>query len=306
MLKSAAILILEINDICDKYGYELKDAHPWNMLFKDNKPLFIDIGSIIKKTHKKKSKWIATKEFVVGFIYPLILAHEGEFYLSKKLLNDVDCFYMKTIPASKIEASKAILSSVRKYLLKNHPLFFVYSLLFPRKTVKAVALLSISCGSIFKKLRIRKKKTMWSNYQTNFYKNNFDQNEERFLRFNEITAAINDRISNCDSLIDLAGNSGAMSFFAMKQCSKSLKIINTDYDELAIEASYLTFQENKIPIETYLLNFMKPYSKKTHENFKSDIVLALAVTHHLVLTQKFDINFIFEKVKSYSNTYGRL
>jgi hypothetical protein len=303
MLKDAAIVTLEVNKICNKYGYELKDSHPWNILFKENKPVFIDLGSIIKKTNKKKHSWIATKEFVVGFIYPLILIHEGEFYLAKKILDDGDCFYMNTIPSSKIEESKAVLSTVRKYLLRNHPLFFILSLPFPRKTVKNVALLSIRCGSIFKKLKINKKKTLWSNYQADFYKNNFDQNSQDFARFNEITAAINDRISDCDSLLDLAGNSGAMSFFATKQCKKSLKIINTDYDELAIDASYLAFQENKIPIESYLLNFMLPYSKKSHENFKSDIVLALAVTHHLILTQRFDINFIFEKVKSYSKKY---
>lgn len=36
---------------------------------------------------------------------------------------------------------------------------------------------------------------------------------------------------------------------------------------------------------------------------KSDIVMALAVTHHLILTQQYQINDIFNTLKSYSNKY---
>ena len=48
MYKDAAVLILKINNICNEYGYELKDAHPYNVVFNNGTPIFIDIGSIQK------------------------------------------------------------------------------------------------------------------------------------------------------------------------------------------------------------------------------------------------------------------
>lgn len=48
---------------------------------------------------------------------------------------------------------------------------------------------------------------------------------------------------------------------------------------------------------------MLPMHPWVYRNFKSDIAVALAITHHLLLTQGFKIDEIFEKVKSFSNKY---
>ncbi len=303
MLKDAAKLVLQVNEICNEFGYQLKDSHPWNILFKKNKPIFIDIGSIDEAPAKApRAKWVATKEFAVSFIYPLILLHQNEIYLAKKIFQDGQSFYMGTIPASKIEDSKAILSSVRKFLLRKYFPLFIASYIMPRKTVKLVAYMSIRCKKIFQKLKFGKKKTQWSDYQDDFYGSNFDPKNKEFLRFNEIANIINGA-NDCTSIVDLAGNSGTMSLFILRQCQKISKIINTDYDELAIDRAYLEMAKNDINIESYVLNFMLPYNPQAGRNFNSDIVLALAVTHHLILTQGFEINFIFEKIKSYAKKY---
>ena len=55
MLKEVAAFALELNELCGKYGYELKDAHPHNFLFKDGHPIMIDIGSF----QKKGDYWVA-------------------------------------------------------------------------------------------------------------------------------------------------------------------------------------------------------------------------------------------------------
>ena len=44
MYKDAAVLLHTIQNLCQKHGYELKDGHPNNILFKDGKPCFIDFG----------------------------------------------------------------------------------------------------------------------------------------------------------------------------------------------------------------------------------------------------------------------
>ena len=75
-----------------------------------------------------------------------------------------------------------------------------------------------------------------------------------------------------------------MSLFLTKKCLFK-KIINTDYDFSAIDAGYNFFKKNpQYNVENYLLNFMTPIRKDVYKDFKSDIVLALAITHHLLLT----------------------
>ena len=57
MMKDAATLVLTINAICSKYGYELKDCHQSNIMFDGITPIWIDFGSIVRK--REKGKWIA-------------------------------------------------------------------------------------------------------------------------------------------------------------------------------------------------------------------------------------------------------
>ena len=50
-------------------------------------------------------------------------------------------------------------------------------------------------------------------------------------------------------------------------------------------------------------NFMLPTDPNIFDIIKSDIVLAMAVTHHLILGQKLSIDFIFSQIKQYANKY---
>ncbi|WP_432772788.1 hypothetical protein [Francisella salimarina] len=49
MLKDAGLTILEVNEIANKYGYQIFDGHANNVVFNMNKPQYIDLGSFIKK-----------------------------------------------------------------------------------------------------------------------------------------------------------------------------------------------------------------------------------------------------------------
>jgi hypothetical protein len=83
------------------------------------------------------------------------------------------------------------------------------------------------------------------------------------------------------------------------------RIILTDYDENALNAAYIKFKHlNNKNVHTALLNFMfTPSLKETALRFNSDLVIALAVTHHLLLTGKFSLGAIFDRLKLYSKKY---
>lgn len=82
--------------------------------------------------------------------------------------------------------------------------------------------------------------------------------------------------------IDLASNAGFYSFFAARQGAEVLAV---DYDEAAVEHCYRTAREKagKLPIACICADVMvaPPVARS------ADFVLALALTHHLLLGQNY-------------------
>ena len=279
MLKDAGLAILEVNKLCKKHGYCLKDAHPWNISFKNNKPIFLDFGSIVSKDENVENFFL--QEFRDTICYPLILWSRNEEMFAQALLSNPLNIYKRTIPENTLAQSnlmKNILTSLELPLESNEA--FISSLNLPKS-----------------------ESTMWESYQVEFFdeinKNNFCQ---RFKRFQVIKNLIDEYSPNQKTIIDLAGNMGAMAFYLQKNGSYE-KIINVDYDESAIEVSYRKLRELNSSVETYLLNFMLPKRDDVSTSLKSDISLSLAITHHLILSQGFSLDFIFSRINEYTDKF---
>lgn len=324
MFKDAALMILKVQSICEKYGYELKDAHTLNVLFKGSKPMYVDIGSFQKK---EGDHWVAHEEFINSFYIPLCFWSEGKFYITRKILENK--FYrMQTIPDQKFCDSGLF------DLLNAKP--FRYEVLFRGKVVyttqnqksarrlsnflnKTASLLKgrsarVSSSPIIfddRSTIIRKIESMdfpesvslWKGYHSKFYeKEGQVELSDRLKNILGIIEKINAE-DPLQSTLDLAGNEGLMSFL-IKDRFNIPSVTLSDYDENAIEVACRYRKEHNLDINILLLNFMFPPSiEDVSKRIKSDLVMALAVTHHLVLTSKFVLSTIFERVRSYSNKY---
>jgi hypothetical protein len=279
MLKDAAAAILEINNLCRKHSYCLKDAHPWNMAFKENKPIFLDFGSIMTENDNYKESF--SQEFKDTVLYPLILWSKGEDLIAQALLSSPHNIYKFTIPKKTLSDS-GLMGHVLDSLKNNFEVSDEY--------VRSL---------IHEKLQ----DTMWAKYQDEFFTEiDSDKFCERFGRLKRIEKLLEEFSPDSRTILDLAGNMGAMAFYIEKN-GKFEKIINIDYDENAVEFSYKKLKSLGSRVETYLVNFMLPKQQDIYENLKSDVVLALAVTHHLVLTQNFSLDYIFDKIKLFSKKY---
>ncbi len=296
MLRDIAISILEINNICNKYGYELHDGHPWNITFNNNQPIFFDFGSIVEKSNRKN--WIAIEEFINTVICPLFFYGKKEYFIAIKLLENPSTCRLHLLPPQTTTDSYLFRKFRQMIATKSVGLFLIN--IFLRKKLIYYFYKKLNKSYIEKNFHNNFKKTDWSNYQ------NIDliekENKNLFKRFHYVVDIIN-KIQNVDTIIDLAGNSGVMSLFLAKKCSFK-KIINTDYDLSAIDAGYNFFKKNtQYSVGNYLLNFMAPIRKDVYKDFKSDIVIALAITHHLLLTQGFAIDDVLQEIKDYSEQY---
>lgn len=278
-LKEAVLLLLKLEQFLNVYGYQLWDGHLYNILFKNNRPMFVDLGSIQKKTGPS----CFYNEVLYLSIYPLVLMSMNERFLARSVLTYHN--YMRIIPAQQIENSEAVQQVVEAFFKKHKQPYDLNRLYDPDFLEKYLT-------------EPQMEETLWANYQTDFYEN---QNLDRFKRYALVNRYIQKftkqkRISVCD----LAGNQGALLYYLeQKKKGKYTFLTNVDYDESAIEASQKILISKESKVSSYLFNFMLP-KRDLYQDFKHDVVLALAVTHHLVLSQKFHIDAVFEQIKKYA------
>ena len=326
MFKNAALTILEIMEICEKYNYELKDAHTLNVLFRGGQAVYVDIGSFWKK---KQDNWIAYAEFINSFFIPLSFWSEGKYYITRLLL-EKNFYKMQTIPGQTLEDSELL-----KLLQKKNPFQYDFhilnkrlittkscscflsfvsravnkmaSVLKGRKVMAAKYLRVIKDRDVIKKavtdMNFPDSESLWKNYHSKFYgKDGKLASSKRFDRIIDIIKEI-DSADKVNSALDLAGNEGLITFL-IEERLKFKTVTLSDYDENALVKAYEKREELDSKINTVLLNFMFPPNiESVSKRLKSDIVLALAVTHHLILTSHYLLSTIFERVRSYSNKY---
>lgn len=294
MLKDASLFLLKLNELLKKYGYNLWDGHLWNVCFHNNQPMFIDFGSIVSAEEGSYFE----QEFIHTCCYPLILFSQQESYLAKALLSSPSCIYQRTIPSHKIEENPVIRQCIRKYF---------NGLKFSNRFHKIKKLEKQLLDPLFIEKHINNNmlaKTMWDDYQNDFFKEiEAGKLHERFSRFEKIKNYMQTYCPDAKSVTDLAGNQGGICYYLEKNIPQLQNLVSIDYDEKAIESAYKYFKTHKTKLNIILGNFMLPIRESFSRAYQSDVVLALAVTHHLILSQGFHLSSIFETIKSYSNKY---
>lgn len=287
MIKDAAITILKIVSIAFNYGYELKDCHLQNILFEGTIPKFVDIGSFkkIHKVDKSNFKWCAEDEFLRVYIYPLTLWTIGFEDYAKKLYLSKNTIFTST------------------YFRLKYPFFNIIPIKYHYKLIKAINKYSYKYTNIDKlfnqlsNLSLQKKKTSWGDYYNDVELNN--------TRFNKVIEIINDKCKNATTCVDIAGNEGILSNLILKN-THIKRAICLDYDEEAIKKG---FNRNKKREDLFFANldFMVSIgyinSPSVYTRFKSDITICMALTHHLLLAQKYDINDILKHLYAITNQY---
>ena len=77
MFKDAALCHCDVHIELAKSGFNLQDAHPWNVLFRHTTPVFVDYGSVIKENLLSRRQALL-KEYTSVMIYPLYLMSKLE------------------------------------------------------------------------------------------------------------------------------------------------------------------------------------------------------------------------------------
>jgi len=322
MLKDAAITALKVNIIAKKYGYQTHDCHAFNVVFDGIQPKYVDLGSFVK-IEDDFNGFIDYEGFLRSYYYPLKIYSDGNSYLAYSLLNPNGVLmphesyllykysFLRYIDISRIKKITDYyfifrrLSSIKSAQIKKYAPGIVGTLICSFKDNNLLPLQSINLKSLVKKIKnipTKQTNSQWGTYHNEYYTN---EGEQKFtFRFNRIIEIIND--ADIRTFVELGGNQGVLSKLLIKHTNLEYAVC-TDYDKDAVESMYLSAKDENISLNPVLLDCMFPIVGSTSnppwERFKSDIVIALALTHHLLLSQNFRIDFVLERMSRYTKKY---
>ena len=292
MYKDAAILTLQIAITSLQKGMILKDATPFNIQFHNGKPIFIDTLSF--ENYEEGKPWIAYRQFCECFLSPLLLMHYCH----------PDCAKLFTIYPNGIPMQVLVRLLPKRSKWNMNTFLHVhlqvkFSGRQKQKPDKAnnfskqkLELLLKGLESFVQKISVKKVKTTWDDYYSDtILGNDYLQAKTALVKsfINEI---------KFKTVIDLGANDGHFSLLF----GDDKEVIATDADANCINELYLNIKkENKTNVLPLVNNITTPSPaigwnnaerESITERLKADLVLALALVHHLAIANNVPLGLI--------------
>jgi len=305
-LKQAALTTLEIQKTAQDYEMILKDCSSFNIQFHKGKTILIDTLSFEK--YEDGQIWKGYRQFCQHFLAPLALMSKKDIRLNQLLRIYIDGIPLdltsKILPL-RTRSSFSLLTHIHAHAKSQKH--------FEDKKIEKIkerklgrrSLLGIieSLHSGVKKLNWEPQGTEWSNYysDTNYSERGFAQKKKIIENFFEKTEA--------NTVWDLGANVG---IFSRISSDRGINTISFDIDPAAVEKNFLdSMKKNETKILPLLLDLTNPSPDIGWENQErwsiinrgpADVVLALALIHHLVISNNLPLEKIawfFKKICNY-------
>ncbi len=302
-LKDAALLTLEILKRSIAKGMILKDASAYNVQFFGSRPVFIDTLSF--EMYKEGAPWIAYKQFCQHFLAPLAIMSHVNIRLGILLQTNLDGVPIDL--ASKLLPLKSNLSPGLLAHIHLHAKAQQSSSRSPSKsaTITKTGLLALvdSLRGTIAGLRWEPTGTEWSDYylDTNYSKEAF---ADKIFTVKSFLGMLPETLTAC---CDLGANNGEFSRLATQH---GLRTVALDIDPAAVEKCFLAAKkegsELLLPLLQDLRNPTPNFGWGGNERDSivrrgsADVLLALALLHHLVIGN----NVPFTMVSEYFASLG--
>jgi hypothetical protein len=282
MLWLAAKSMIKINQKLGQHGYLLKDSHPWNIMFHLGYPIFIDFGSLIESTFFS-SAWI--DEFIRYFGVSLLLSNSLFHELSIEYrrehtmgigINFFDNKLIKILFFNSFKNSLKSINNIDKFLYKVDQWIDNHKPVLP-------------------------KKEYWNDYnQIHKSMNPLKPTEEKQIFVYEKLTQIKP-----STVLDCATNKG---YYAEMAATLGASVVAFDYEEFCVDQCLHIAQNKKLNITPVIMNFKLPtpnygiglLGDNAFFRFRSDIVLALGIIHHMCISQNLPVNIFCDICSNYA------
>ena len=279
MLQDAASMVLDLEGLLRERGYTLADPFAWNVSFDGTRPVYLDFGCI---GPDPGGAWGGHDLFLRYFLYPLELHAAGLHRVARALLADYwegvrreEVHYFSQWGGGRSFVPRPVRRAVKEGLRRTGVM---------RRT-RAVGTAD-SLRSLRKQLASLDldKTSYWSGYQ--------DEKAADPLWAEKIEA-VRRIVDTCHpgSVTDLGGNTGELAMAVAADLG--IPCVVTDRDDACVDAAYLAAKSKGLPITPVVMDIRQPADAVTlargslrsaYDRFECDLVLALALLHHLVGT----------------------
>lgn len=280
MLRAAALHTLDLLEDLAGRGLTLKDAHGWNVLFEGCRPVFVDFGSMVEATPGMAWRPNVEQEFLEYFLYPLELMAAGHWRIVRTLLRDFERGISIDVCAS--IAGMAI--SPRPEAAQSTP-FAWY-----RERIRSLKLCPASTG--------------WSAYYDGHFPaltpdSNWTPKHHAIHRLLQEHRPA--------SVLDIGANRG---WYAMLAAKEGARAVAFDNDEHCINQLYADAVQGGHDVQPLVMSCVYPSPRyglgsglveSAVERLQSDLVLGLALVHHLV----FKMHLNFDQIAAGLAAYAR-
>lgn len=306
-LKDAALLTLDIQQTALEYGMSLKDASAFNVQFIGASPIFIDTLSF--EILDAEKPWVAYRQFCQHFLAPLaLMAYTDIRLLSlfKTYLDGIPLDLTSTLLPLKTKLNFSLQLHIHMHAKSQKK--FERSLTTARHSSSTFSLtkhkaLIDSLKTVITSLNLPHITTEWGDYY------NDDSYTTVALKSKQEIVSQFVKLVEPKVVCDLGANDGFFSKLAEQQ---GAYVISSDYDPLCVNNNYRKLKEHQsqtiLPLMIDITNTSAAlgWGHAERETFEQraqvDCVFALALIHHLAISNNIPLNFIadyFSKLGPY-------
>jgi SAM-dependent methyltransferase len=305
--RKSILAYLRINHIALKYGMILKDATPYNFYLTGGKAVMFDTSSFM--LFKENDSWIAYRQFCEEFLSPVALMHYNGAEWSKLTMAN-----LRGMPLSFVSKQLPLKSWFNLTTLLHIHLHSNYSGINQLKKqdgkkVKGFTLEKIKSlqKMIFNTISEWNKPYQYKSHWSTYYENDIESQE--YLEDKEAT--IRKWLENLKpkSVLDLGANTGKFSFIAAEYAERVISIEGDEKCVAEIEKKISITNSNiftligNVAEPSPTIGFLNSGTESIYKRGCSDVVLGLALVHHLHISNRLSFEQISLIFASFSNEF---
>lgn len=296
-LKDAALLTLRIQKAAMKYGMTLKDGSAFNIQFHNGHPIFIDTLSF--EIYEEGQIWKPYKQFCQHFLAPLALISKKDVrlnLLSKIFIDGIPIDLAAKLLPKTTFGNFGLMAHIHAHA-KSQKHYEDKDAKIKQKTFSKRSFEGLieSLKSSIEKMAWNEDNTEWGDYysDTNYTEKSFEEKKQFIsLAIDQVKPKL---------VWDMGANTGVFSRLAS---TKGINTISYDIDPLAVEKNYLSSSQNSeqniLPLILDLTNPSSGIGWNHDERMSimqrgpADMVFALALVHHLAISNNVPLNKLAE------------
>jgi len=296
-LKDAALLTLRIQKAAMKYGMTLKDGSAFNIQFHNGHPIFIDTLSF--EIYEEGQIWKPYKQFCQHFLAPLALISKKDVrlnLLSKIFIDGIPIDLAAKLLPKTTFGNFGLMAHIHAHA-KSQKHYEDKDAKIKQKTLSKRSFEGLieSLKSSIEKMTWNEDNTEWGDYysDTNYTEKSFEEKKQFIsLAIDQVKPKL---------VWDMGANTGVFSRLAS---TKGINTISYDIDPLAVEKNYLLSSQNSeqniLPLILDLTNPSSGIGWNHNERMSiiqrgpADMVFALALVHHLAISNNVPLNKLAE------------